>query len=65
MRSIVVHYQEIALKGNNRPWFVSRLARNLRRYEFPHRASTNDLLTVRHRLFQALVFCSLPLRTVP
>ena len=30
MRSIVVHYQEIALKGNNRPWFVSRLARNLR-----------------------------------
>ena len=30
MTSIVVHYQEIALKGNNRPWFVSRLARNLR-----------------------------------
>lgn len=30
MRSIIVHYQEIALKGNNRPWFVSRLARNLR-----------------------------------
>jgi thiamine biosynthesis protein ThiI len=30
VRSIVVHYQEIALKGNNRPWFVSRLARNLR-----------------------------------
>ena len=30
MKSIVVHYQEIALKGNNRPWFVSRLARNLR-----------------------------------
>ena len=30
MQSIVVHYQEIALKGNNRPWFVSRLARNLR-----------------------------------
>ena len=30
MNSIVVHYQEIALKGNNRPWFVSRLARNLR-----------------------------------
>jgi thiamine biosynthesis protein ThiI len=30
MRSIIVHYQEIALKGHNRPWFVSRLARNLR-----------------------------------
>ena len=29
-QSFVVHYQEIALKGNNRPWFVSRLARNLR-----------------------------------
>lgn len=31
MKSIVVHYQEIALKGNNRPWFISRLVRNLRR----------------------------------
>jgi tRNA uracil 4-sulfurtransferase len=30
MNSIVVHYQEIALKGKNRPWFLSRLARNLR-----------------------------------
>lgn len=30
MNSIVVHYQEIALKGNNRPWFISRLVRNLR-----------------------------------
>ena len=30
MKSIILHYQEIALKGNNRPWFVSRLARNLR-----------------------------------
>jgi thiamine biosynthesis protein ThiI len=30
MQSIVVHYQEIALKGRNRPWFVARLARNLR-----------------------------------
>jgi tRNA uracil 4-sulfurtransferase len=30
MDSIVIHYQEIALKGNNRPWFVARLARNLR-----------------------------------
>jgi thiamine biosynthesis protein ThiI len=31
MRSIVVHYQEIALKGKNRPWFMGRLVRNLRR----------------------------------
>jgi tRNA uracil 4-sulfurtransferase len=30
LKSIVVHYQEIALKGNNRPWFVARLARNLK-----------------------------------
>ena len=36
MTSVVVHYQEIALKGNNRPWFVARLARNLR-------AATNDV----------------------
>ena len=28
--SIVVHYQEIALKGKNRPWFLGRLVRNLR-----------------------------------
>jgi thiamine biosynthesis protein ThiI len=26
----LVHYQEIALKGKNRPWFLSRLVRNLR-----------------------------------
>src|SRR5678815_1984315 len=30
-RSIVVHYQEIALKGKNRPWFLGRLVRNLRK----------------------------------
>ena len=36
MKSIVVHYQEIALKGKNRPWFVARLVRNLR-------AATADL----------------------
>ena len=30
MQSIVIHYQEIALKGRNRPWFVKRLMRNLR-----------------------------------
>jgi thiamine biosynthesis protein ThiI len=31
MKSIVVHYQELALKGKNRPWFLGRLVRNLRR----------------------------------
>src|SRR5688572_19547692 len=31
MKSVIVHYQEIALKGKNRPWFVARLVRNLRR----------------------------------
>ena len=36
MNSIVVHYQEIALKGRNRPWFISRLVRNIR-------TATNDL----------------------
>jgi thiamine biosynthesis protein ThiI len=31
MNSIVIHYQELALKGKNRPWFIGRLVRNLRR----------------------------------
>ncbi|HEY6363053.1 MAG TPA: tRNA uracil 4-sulfurtransferase ThiI [Vicinamibacterales bacterium] len=31
MTSIVIHYQEIALKGKNRPWFLGRLVRNIRR----------------------------------
>ena len=30
MESIVIHYQEIALKGRNRPWFIGRLVRNLK-----------------------------------
>jgi adenylyl- and sulfurtransferase ThiI len=30
MSSFVVHYQEIALTGKNRPWFIGRLARNIR-----------------------------------
>ena len=42
MESIVVHYQEIALKGKNRPWFLSRLLRNLRRA-----LSDLDVLAVR------------------
>lgn len=30
MKSLVVHYQEIALKGKNRPWFITKLVHNLR-----------------------------------
>lgn len=30
MPSVIVHYQEIALKGRNRPWFVERLVANVR-----------------------------------
>jgi thiamine biosynthesis protein ThiI len=30
MKSIVIHYKELALKGKNRPWFIERLLRNLR-----------------------------------
>ncbi len=29
MISILAHYQELALKGRNRPWFIRRLLRNL------------------------------------
>jgi thiamine biosynthesis protein ThiI len=36
MNSVVIHYQEIALKGLNRPWFIRRLVHNLR-------AATADL----------------------
>lgn len=36
MNSIVVHYQEIGLKGKNRAWFTGRLVRNLR-------SATSDL----------------------
>jgi thiamine biosynthesis protein ThiI len=36
MQSVIVHYQEIALKGRNRPWFIKRLVSNLR-------AATADL----------------------
>jgi tRNA uracil 4-sulfurtransferase len=31
MTSVIVHYQEIALKGRNRPYFISKLVRNVRR----------------------------------
>jgi tRNA uracil 4-sulfurtransferase len=30
MPSVIAHYQEIALKGKNRPWFLQRLVRNVR-----------------------------------
>ncbi|MBI4263206.1 MAG: tRNA 4-thiouridine(8) synthase ThiI [Acidobacteria bacterium] len=42
MTSIVVHYQEIALKGKNRPWFLGRLVRNLR-----HAVADLDVRAVR------------------
>ena len=65
MPSVIVHYQEIALKGRNRPWFVERLLANIRaamagldgvkvralmgRIELQH-ASHNDWPQVRERL---------------
>ena len=42
MSSIVIHYQEIALKGKNRPWFLGRLMRNIR-----HAVSDLDIKSVR------------------
>jgi tRNA uracil 4-sulfurtransferase len=42
MKSVILHYQEIALKGKNRPWFVARLVRNLRQA-----TSDLDIRTVR------------------
>ena len=65
MPSVIVHYQEIALKGRNRPWFVERLLNNIRaamtgldgvkvralmgRIELKH-ASLDDWPQVRERL---------------
>jgi tRNA uracil 4-sulfurtransferase len=42
MTSIVVHYQEIALKGRNRPWFIARLVNNIR-----HATSDLDIRAIR------------------
>lgn len=42
MESVIVHYQEIALKGRNRPWFIERLVSNLR-------TATTDLDVVKVR----------------
>jgi thiamine biosynthesis protein ThiI len=36
MKSVIIHYQEIALKGKNRPWFVAKLVKNIR-------SATSDL----------------------
>lgn len=30
MTSVIAHYQELALKGKNRPWFLQQLVRNIR-----------------------------------
>jgi len=30
MKSVVVHYKELALKGRNRPWFIQLLVRNIK-----------------------------------
>ena len=30
MTSVVIHYQELALKGRNRPWFINTLVRTIR-----------------------------------
>jgi thiamine biosynthesis protein ThiI len=30
MNSVIIHYQEISLKGRNRPWFIKRLVENIR-----------------------------------
>jgi thiamine biosynthesis protein ThiI len=30
MTSVVIHYGEIALKGRNRPWFITMLVRSVR-----------------------------------
>ncbi len=42
MTSVLVHYQEIALKGKNRPWFITRLVDNIR-----HATSDLDIRAVR------------------
>jgi tRNA uracil 4-sulfurtransferase len=48
MTSIIVHYQEIALKGKNRPWFIGRLVRNLRQ-------ATSDLDVRRVRVLMGRI----------
>ena len=48
MKSIIVHYQEIALKGRNRPWFIARRVRNIRE-------ATADLNVTKVRALQGRI----------
>ena len=48
MKSVILHYQEIALKGKNRPWFVARLVRNIRE-------ATRDLDVAEVRVLQGRI----------
>jgi tRNA uracil 4-sulfurtransferase len=48
MPSVIAHYQEIALKGKNRNWFLRRLVRNLR--EALSGLSVRDIRTPMGRL---------------
>ena len=61
MNSIVVHYQELALKGKNRPWFLGRLVRHLR-----HAVSDLDVAAVRALMgrIEIVLGPSLPLEAV-
>jgi len=53
MTTLVVHYHEIALKGRNRPFFVEKLAQNLRR-------ATADLGEVRVQALAARFLLEAP-----
>lgn len=48
MPSVIAHYQEIALKGKNRPWFLRRLVRNL--HDLLGGLSVRDIRTPMGRL---------------
>ena len=50
---VLVHYHEIALKGRNRPFFLGKLADNLRR-------ATDDLEGVRVRILPGRVAMEIP-----
>ena len=45
MTSVVVHYGELALKGRNRPWFITTLVRTIR-----HALADLDVVSVRNVL---------------
>jgi tRNA uracil 4-sulfurtransferase len=61
VNSIVVHYQELALKGKNRPWFLGRLVRHLR-----HAVSDLDVTSVRALMgrIEVVLGPSLPVEAV-